>query len=137
MKIVGDKKYGDLLGGHIVGAKATELIQELVNVRALEEQLPRGRAHRPWPSDAVGGRDGGGARRGRMADPRLTVVAAGGARAAAPRAPAQRPVFYYDLASPEAYLAAERVNAVLPMVPEWQPILLAELEGAEDLEAWR
>ena len=36
MKIVGETKYGELLGGHIVGAKATELIQELVNVRALE-----------------------------------------------------------------------------------------------------
>jgi dihydrolipoamide dehydrogenase len=36
VKIVGEKKYGELLGGHIVGAKATELIQELVNVRALE-----------------------------------------------------------------------------------------------------
>jgi dihydrolipoyl dehydrogenase len=36
VKIVGDRRYGELLGGHIVGAKATELIQELVNVRALE-----------------------------------------------------------------------------------------------------
>ena len=36
IKIVGEKKYGELLGGHIVGSKATELIQELVNVRALE-----------------------------------------------------------------------------------------------------
>ncbi len=36
IKIVGETKYGELLGGHIVGAKATELIQELVNVRALE-----------------------------------------------------------------------------------------------------
>ena len=36
IKIVGEKKYGELLGGHIVGAKATDLIQELVNVRALE-----------------------------------------------------------------------------------------------------
>ncbi len=36
IKIVGDQRYGELLGGHIVGAKATELIQELVNVRALE-----------------------------------------------------------------------------------------------------
>jgi dihydrolipoamide dehydrogenase len=36
VKIVGETKYGELLGGHIVGAKATELIQELVNVRALE-----------------------------------------------------------------------------------------------------
>ena len=36
VKIVGEKRYGELLGGHIVGAKATELIQELVNARALE-----------------------------------------------------------------------------------------------------
>jgi dihydrolipoamide dehydrogenase len=40
VKIVGDKRYGELLGGHIVGAKATELIQELVNVRALEGGYP-------------------------------------------------------------------------------------------------
>jgi dihydrolipoamide dehydrogenase len=36
VKLVGERKYGELLGGHIVGARATELIQELVNVRALE-----------------------------------------------------------------------------------------------------
>lgn len=36
IKIVGEKKYGELLGGHIVGAKSTEMIQELVNVRAME-----------------------------------------------------------------------------------------------------
>jgi dihydrolipoyl dehydrogenase len=36
VKIVGERKYGELLGGHIVGSRATELIQELVNVRALE-----------------------------------------------------------------------------------------------------
>jgi dihydrolipoamide dehydrogenase len=36
IKIVGDKRYGELVGGHIVGAKATELIQELVNAKALE-----------------------------------------------------------------------------------------------------
>ncbi len=36
VKIVGDRTYGELLGGHIVGTKATELIQELVNVRTLE-----------------------------------------------------------------------------------------------------
>ncbi|MGI8580523.1 MAG: dihydrolipoyl dehydrogenase [Solirubrobacteraceae bacterium] len=36
VKIIGETKYGELLGGHIVGSKATELIQELVNVRALE-----------------------------------------------------------------------------------------------------
>jgi dihydrolipoamide dehydrogenase len=36
VKIVGDRTYGELLGGHIIGTKATELIQELVNVRILE-----------------------------------------------------------------------------------------------------
>jgi dihydrolipoamide dehydrogenase len=40
VKIVGEKKYGELLGGHIVGAKSTELIQELVNARALEGGYP-------------------------------------------------------------------------------------------------
>jgi 2-hydroxychromene-2-carboxylate isomerase len=35
-----------------------------------------------------------------------------------------RPIFYYDLGSPYAYLAAERVHDVLPVVPVWQPILL-------------
>jgi 2-hydroxychromene-2-carboxylate isomerase len=32
--------------------------------------------------------------------------------------------FYYDFASPEAYLAAERVNTALPEVPEWVPVAL-------------
>ena len=40
VKIVGESRYGELLGGHIVGARATELIQELVNVRALEGGFP-------------------------------------------------------------------------------------------------
>ena len=40
VKIVGDKRYGELLGGHIVGAKATDLIQELVNARSLEGGYP-------------------------------------------------------------------------------------------------
>jgi dihydrolipoyl dehydrogenase len=40
VKIVGEKQYGELLGGHIVGTRATELIQELVNVRALEGGYP-------------------------------------------------------------------------------------------------
>ena len=33
-------------------------------------------------------------------------------------------VFFYDLGSPYAYLAAERIHKVLPVVPVWQPILL-------------
>jgi dihydrolipoamide dehydrogenase len=36
VKIVGEKKYGEILGGHIIGAKSTELIQELVNTKSLE-----------------------------------------------------------------------------------------------------
>jgi dihydrolipoamide dehydrogenase len=36
IKVIGEKRYGELIGGHICGAKATDLIQELVNVRALE-----------------------------------------------------------------------------------------------------
>jgi dihydrolipoamide dehydrogenase len=40
VKIVGDATHGEILGGHIVGAKSTELIQELVNVRALEGGFP-------------------------------------------------------------------------------------------------
>jgi dihydrolipoamide dehydrogenase len=40
VKIVGDKKYGEIIGGHIIGAKSTELIQELVNAKALEGGFP-------------------------------------------------------------------------------------------------
>jgi len=47
-----------------------------------------------------------------------------------PTHPRSQPVFYYDLGSPEAYLAAERVMADLPVVPEWVPILAAGLPGA-------
>ena len=36
VKIVGDRKYGELLGGHIVSVKAADLIQELVNAHELE-----------------------------------------------------------------------------------------------------
>jgi len=36
VKLVGERTYGELLGAHIVGTRATELIQELVNARALE-----------------------------------------------------------------------------------------------------
>jgi 2-hydroxychromene-2-carboxylate isomerase len=40
-------------------------------------------------------------------------------------------VFYYDLGSPECYLAAERINAALPAVPEWEPVLGASLLAPE------
>ena len=36
VKIVGDRAYGEMLGGHIVGAEAANLIEELVVARELE-----------------------------------------------------------------------------------------------------
>ena len=38
--------------------------------------------------------------------------------------------FYFDLASPEAYLAAERILQVLPGAAAWQPVLARELGPA-------
>jgi 2-hydroxychromene-2-carboxylate isomerase len=43
--------------------------------------------------------------------------------------------FYFDLASPIAYLAAERVLHVLRGPAEWQPVLACELPGEESAEA--
>jgi 2-hydroxychromene-2-carboxylate isomerase len=40
---------------------------------------------------------------------------------------AVQPVFYYDLGSPDCYLAAEQVNHSLAVVPEWVPVLGSEL----------
>lgn len=45
--------------------------------------------------------------------------------------------FYFDLASPLAYLAAERLLHLLPGPLEWQPVLARELPGAESFEAFR
>ena len=45
--------------------------------------------------------------------------------------------FYFDLRSPEAYLAAERALHVLPAPCEWQPILAAALPAAESFDAYR
>jgi dihydrolipoyl dehydrogenase len=40
IKIVGEKRYGELLGAHVVCAKAADLIQELVMARELEGGFP-------------------------------------------------------------------------------------------------
>ena len=45
--------------------------------------------------------------------------------------------FYFDLASPLAYLAAERILHTLPGPAEWQPVLGAQLAGAERFDAFR
>ena len=36
MKLVFDKKYGELLGAHMIGANVTEMIAEIVAIRKLE-----------------------------------------------------------------------------------------------------
>jgi 2-hydroxychromene-2-carboxylate isomerase len=52
---------------------------------------------------------------------------------------AEQPRFFYDLASPMAYLAAERVNHVLGEVPEWVPVRfdVGPFRCAEEIEAYR
>ena len=53
VKIVGDKKYGEILGGHIVSVKAADLIQELVNALELEGGYPEvARTIHPHPAFA-------------------------------------------------------------------------------------
>jgi 2-hydroxychromene-2-carboxylate isomerase len=51
-----------------------------------------------------------------------------------------RPVFFYDLGSPYAYLAAERINALFADAggepPEWQPILLGGLFKRFGRDSW-
>jgi 2-hydroxychromene-2-carboxylate isomerase len=58
---------------------------------------------------------------------RPQAVAAGDGGSAAG---AVRPVFHYDLGDPESYLAAERVMQLLPVAPEWTPVLAGGLGGA-------
>jgi 2-hydroxychromene-2-carboxylate isomerase len=45
--------------------------------------------------------------------------------------------FYFDLASPLAYFAAERVLQAMPVACEWQPVLARELPRAESFEGFR
>jgi 2-hydroxychromene-2-carboxylate isomerase len=46
------------------------------------------------------------------------------------------PVFYTDVAIPEAYLAAERILSLMPVPCEWIPVVDAELPGG-GWGAWR
>ncbi|MEA2268817.1 MAG: hypothetical protein QOD81_2107 [Solirubrobacteraceae bacterium] len=50
---------------------------------------------------------------------------------------ADGPAFYFDLGSPDAYLAAERVLQTMPVATEWVPILARDLPGAEHYDAFR
>ena len=47
-----------------------------------------------------------------------------------------RPIFYYDFNSPYAWLAAERVNSVLPVPPIWQPISFGHILKQSGREPW-
>jgi len=49
---------------------------------------------------------------------------------------AVEPIFFYDLASPYAYLAALRVDEVLPVRPRWRPVVLAALHRAHQRVPW-
>jgi dihydrolipoamide dehydrogenase len=56
VKVVGDAKYGELLGAHIVGARATDLIVEMVVAKQLEagfEEVARTVHPHPTFSEAV------------------------------------------------------------------------------------
>jgi 2-hydroxychromene-2-carboxylate isomerase len=53
------------------------------------------------------------------------------------RAAGSSAAFYFDLASPLAYLAAERILAELGAPAEWRPVLARELPGADTFEAFR
>ena len=56
VKIIGDARYGELLGGHVVGARATEMIAELVVAKELEggfEEVARTVHPHPTFSEAV------------------------------------------------------------------------------------
>ncbi len=44
----------------------------------------------------------------------------------------RQPVFFYDLANVWCYLAAERVMSALPTVPEWEPVLAADVDAGHD-----
>jgi 2-hydroxychromene-2-carboxylate isomerase len=54
----------------------------------------------------------------------------------APAGNQRPPVFYFDLGSPYSWLAAERVNALLPEPPLWQPILLGGLFKLLGRRSW-
>lgn len=47
------------------------------------------------------------------------------------------PAFYLDLGSPEAYLSAERILALVPVPVEWVPVRAAALPGGAFGEGWR
>ena len=56
MKLVYDKKYGELLGAHFIGANVTEMIAEIVVARKLEttgHQIIKSVHPHPTMSEAI------------------------------------------------------------------------------------
>ena len=51
----------------------------------------------------------------------------------------QQPRFYFDFASPDAYLAAEQVNSALAEIPEWVPVAIGPpaFRCAAEVDAYR
>ena len=49
---------------------------------------------------------------------------------------ADQPVFFYDFYSPYSYLAAERVNSTMPVVPEWRPISFGHILKQSGRRPW-
>ena len=49
---------------------------------------------------------------------------------------AEQPFFYFDLGSPYAWLAAERIQQVLPVTAVWQPILLGGIWKQTGGRSW-
>jgi 2-hydroxychromene-2-carboxylate isomerase len=48
----------------------------------------------------------------------------------------RRAVFYFDLGSPYAYLAAERIHSLFDEPPVWQPILLGGIWKVTGGQSW-
>ena len=48
----------------------------------------------------------------------------------------EQATFYFDLGSPYAWLAAERIHQVLPVNPVWQPILLGGIWQQTGGRSW-
>ena len=72
VKLVVDTQYGEILGAHIVGNRACDMIAELVAVKALEGGYQELAAHRPPPPDDLRGDPRGSPRDRQMGDPRLS-----------------------------------------------------------------
>ena len=113
VKIVREKKYDEVLGVHIIGPHATDLIAEAC-VGAAARGDGRGAVpHHPRPPDALGGGDGGGARRARPRHPLLSGAVADaredrGAAAIEPASRIRHPsssVLHPETAAPRERLA--------------------------------